>query len=83
MKGIGSKTAERIIVDLKDKIKVTSSTLLEKPGGAATPAFDEALQALTILGFPRPASQKVLKKIFDEAPDTSVEKAIKRAMTML
>ncbi|MDE6300688.1 MAG: Holliday junction branch migration protein RuvA [Muribaculaceae bacterium] len=83
VKGIGAKTAERIIVDLKDKIKAVPSALLEQPRGASSPAFDEALEALVILGFPRPASQKILTKIFEEAPDTSVEKAIKRAMTML
>lgn len=83
VKGIGSKTAERIIVDLKDKIKAAPYALLEQPRGTKIPAFDEALEALVILGFPRPASQKVLVKIFEDAPDTSVERAIKRAMTML
>lgn len=83
IKGIGTKTAERIIVDLKDKIKALPITLLEQPRGAKSPAYDEALEALVILGFVRAASQKALDKIFDESPDTTAEKAIKRAMTML
>ncbi len=83
VKGIGTKTAERIIVDLKDKIKAVPSTLLEQPRGAKTLAFDEALEALVILGFPRPASQKVLDKLFEQSADLTVEQAIKRAMSML
>lgn len=83
VKGIGAKTAERIIVDLKDKIKADTSTLLEQPAGAQSPAFDEALEALVILGFQRQASQKALKKLFDSDPTLSIEAAIKKAMAML
>ena len=83
VKGIGAKTAERIIVDLKDKIKADTSTLLEQPAGVQSPAFDEALEALVILGFQRQASQKALKKLFDSDPTLSIEAAIKKAMAML
>ena len=82
VKGIGAKTAERIIVDLRDKIKTDPSTLLEQ-APAATANYDEALEALVILGFPRPASVKALKKVFDDDPATSIEMAVKRAMSML
>lgn len=82
VKGIGAKTAERIIVDLKDKIKAGEPTLLTQPQ-AASPAFDEALEALVILGFPRPASQKALRKLFDDEPGISLENAVKRAMKLL
>ncbi len=86
MKGVGTKTAERIIVDLRDKIKVVAAA-------GATPEMplaqqsvsetqEEALAALMMLGFPRPQSLKVLKKIFDADPAASVETAIKRALTM-
>ena len=83
VKGIGAKTAERIIVDLKDKIKADPSALLEQPAAVTTPAFDEALEALVILGFQRQASQKALKKLFDADPTLSVEGAVKKAMAMM
>lgn len=85
VKGIGLKTAQRIIVDLKDKVVFAGVD-----GESATPdampqseAFDEALAALVMLGFARPQSQKVLKKLFDADPTLKVEVAIKRALTML
>ena len=85
VKGIGLKTAQRIIVDLKDKVVFAGGD-----GESATPdampqseAFDEALAALVMLGFARPQSQKVLKKLFDSDPTLKVEAAIKRALTML
>lgn len=82
VKGIGIKTAQRIIVDLKDKIKPGDDTLLIQPS-VNNEAFDEALAALLMLGFPRPQSQKVLKKLFDSDPALKVESAIKKALSML
>ena len=85
VKGIGAKTAQRIIVDLKDKIKPSDDSLsiqLPMPG-AGNEVYDEALAALTALGFPRPQSQKVLRRIFDAAPDIKVEAAIKQALGMM
>lgn len=85
VKGIGAKTAQRIIVDLKDKIKPSDDALsiqLPMPG-AGSETYDEALAALTALGFPRPQSQKVLRRIFDAAPDIKVEAAIKQAFGMM
>ncbi len=82
VKGIGAKTAERIIVDLRDKIKATPYTLIEK-SQTTSPQFEEALEALVILGFQRQASQKALKKIYEVEPAISIEAAIKRAMSMM
>lgn len=82
VKGIGTKTAERIIVDLRDKIKTGIDTLLTQ-SQPVNPAFDEALEALVILGFPRQASQKALEKLFKDEPGISLESAIKRAMSMI
>ncbi|MDO4319374.1 MAG: Holliday junction branch migration protein RuvA [Bacteroidales bacterium] len=82
VKGIGAKTAERIIVDLRDKIKAGADTLLTQ-SQTVSPAFDEALEALVILGFPRPASRKALEKLFNAEPTISLESAIKRAMSMI
>ena len=82
VKGVGAKTAQRIIVDLRDKIKtVDSSLIIERT--ATTDAFNEGLAALTMLGFPRQASEKVLKKLFADDPSLRVESAIKQALKML
>ncbi len=82
VKGIGLKTAQRIIVDLKDKIKPTDATLLLQPTQSSED-FEEALAALVILGFPKPAAQKALKKIYEAAPQTKVDAAIRQALAML
>ena len=82
VKGIGSKTAERIIVDLKDKIKPIGDTLILQQS-MTNEVFDEALAALVMLGFNRLQSQKVLKKLFDSEPSLKVEVAIKKALTMM
>ena len=82
VKGVGAKTAQRIIVDLRDKIKpVDSSLIIERT--ATTDAFNEGLAALTMLGFQRQASEKVLKKLFADDPTLRVESAIKQALKML
>ena len=82
IKGIGAKTAERITVDLKDKIKPQGNTLIEQPQFTSA-AYDEALAALLALGFARPQSAKVLKSIFDKDATVKVEAAIKKALSML
>lgn len=82
VKGIGAKTAERIIVDLKDKIKPIDTTLIIQPT-VNSESYEEALSALVMLGFPRPASQKALKKVFEEDPDIKVEAAIKQAFKLM
>lgn len=82
VKGIGSKTAERIIVDLKDKIKPIGDTLILQPS-ATNEVYEEALAALVMLGFNRIQSQKVLKKLFDNEPSIAVEVAIKKALSMM
>ena len=79
VKGIGAKTAQRIIVDLKDKIKAEGDSLI--PSVVATgESYEEALAALTTLGFPVAVVQKALKKVFSEPePPVSTEAAVKRA----
>lgn len=86
VKGVGAKTAERIIVDLRDKIKPIDDTLLSlgaKSAPVDNDAFDSALAALVMLGFTRQASQKALKAIFDADPTVKVEVAIKKALAMM
>lgn len=82
VKGIGGKTAERIIVDLRDKIKVADSTLFNQ-SPANNEAFDEALAALVMLGFAAPQSKKVLAKLFDAEPGLKVEVAIRKALPLM
>ena len=83
VKGIGAKTAQRIIVDLKDKIKAPSDSLLDIQVPANNEVYDEALAALVMLGFSQQASQKVLKKLLSESQGLSVEKVIKQALKMM
>jgi Holliday junction DNA helicase RuvA len=86
VKGIGLRTAQRIIVDLKDKI-VTSGIAQELPigTGAAAPLIDnsvkdEAVGALTMLGFAPAPSAKVVMAILKEQPSLPVEQVVKLAL---
>ena len=83
VKGVGAKTAQRIIVDLKDKIKEADDTLLIQKGQPVGKTFDEALAALVMLGFTQQASAKALKALFAADPQLSVEQAIKQALKMM
>ena len=82
VKGVGAKTAQRIIVDLKDKINVVGASLIDK-APMSNEAFEEALAALAMLGFTKQATQKVLNKLFADEPTMTVEVAIKKALKML
>jgi len=85
VKSIGIKTAQRIIVDLKDKIKPTDVTLSLQPATSImnSEVYEEALAALTALGFAKQQSQKALKRIFDADPEAKVEIVIKKALAMM
>jgi Holliday junction DNA helicase, RuvA subunit len=89
VKGIGLKTAQRIIVDLKDKVggPVGGSTSQQVNGQTSMPmggqVMDEAISALVMLGFPSAASQKVVTAIFKESPTLTVEQVIKEALKRL
>lgn len=87
VKGIGLKTAQRIIVDLKDKIATTG---MESAAGSVTnlsvshsEVYEEAVAALTMLGFAQAPSQKVAMAILKEEPNLTVEKVIKLALKRL
>ena len=77
VKGIGLKTAQRIIVDLKDKIATSGVETVNRE------IHDEAVAALTMLGFAQAASQKVVAAILKEEPAAPVEKVIKLALKRL
>ena len=87
VKGIGPKAAQRIIVDLKDKVKAFGTAATEQ-GAGALPAgtgqtVDEAVAALTMLGFPPAPSQKTVLQIVKDDPSLAVEQIIKQALKML
>jgi Holliday junction DNA helicase RuvA len=82
VKGIGLKTAQRVIVDLKDKIKTGNMEQVEM-FATTSQAGEEAIAALVMLGFPHQASQKVVSKILKEKQDNTVEQIIKTALKML
>lgn len=86
VKGIGLKTAQRIIVDLKDKVMSSGITDELHAGGTSTaPTFDmgvrdEAVGALTMLGFSPAPSSKVVQQILTENPAMAVEMVVKEAL---
>ena len=88
VKGIGLKTAQRIIVDLKDKIISTGiAQELSSNGGSVlmvnNDVKDEALSALTMLGFSPAPSAKVVVSILTEQPDMPVEQVVKLALKQI
>ena len=88
VKGIGLKTAQRIIVDLKDKLAAgdtaTSGSLGAGERSARQENADEALGALATLGYPAPLAQKAVNAILKaDAGEIAVEEIIKRALKML
>ena len=82
VKGIGTKTAERIIVDLKDKIKVGDSTFIIGTH-EGNEVQEETIAALVMLGYPQSAAKKVVQKLAKENPNYKVEELIKVALKAL
>ena len=88
VKGLGLKTAQKIIVELKDKTAVFNGITAAAPTPAATPLPDseiheEAVAALTMLGFGKAASDKAVKAILQESPSLGVEEVIRQALKRL
>ena len=87
VKGIGLKTAEREIVDLKDKIKpggiAAGTTDISAFTAANAQVQEEAIAALTMLGFAQAPSQKVVMAILKEDAGAPVEQVIKLALKRL
>ncbi|WP_397445451.1 Holliday junction branch migration protein RuvA [Polaribacter sp. R77954] len=82
VKGIGAKTAQRVIVDLKDKILKTFDIDAISVAASNTNK-DEALSALEVLGFQRKQSDKIVNAVLKENPEATVEKIIKLALKNL
>lgn len=79
VKGIGLKTAQRVIVDLKDKIGIDASSD-EKFLFANNRTKDEALSALVTLGFSKSSVDKLLDKLLSVKPEMTVEELIKQTL---
>ena len=82
VKGIGAKTAQRVIIDLRDKI-VKTYLFSEDSNQTNNTIKEEALSALEVLGFSRKQVEKLVHKIIQEAPDTALEQIIKQALKTL
>jgi Holliday junction DNA helicase RuvA len=82
--GIGKKTAARMVLELKDKIKLLAGDRPE-PGGAGPEAGDveDAISALVNLGYKKPLAEDVLKKIKQRTPCSTIEDLIREALTVL
>jgi len=90
VKGLGAKTAQRIIVELHDKVATLGivPTMFSGAAAEAQPAFnkqvhDDAVEALRALGYPPAPVAKVVKAILKDDPNASVERVIKMAFKML
>jgi Holliday junction DNA helicase RuvA len=91
--GVGRKTAERLVVELRDKIAALSSPALEEEfaaqaaasGAASSPDAmrDDAISALVNLGYQRAAAEKAVKTAADEGGDLSVELILRRSLRRL
>ena len=88
IKGIGKMTAQRLIVDLRDKIVALGITDEIPAGGQMTAPVnnqvkDEAVSALTMLGFAPAPTQKVVLQILQQQPDLPVEQVVKLALKQI
>jgi Holliday junction DNA helicase RuvA len=83
IKGIGEKTAERIIIDLHDKVAKTGDILVEKIGAPHNIQKQEALAALTLLGLDKTKSEKLIEKIVVMQPGIALEDLIKQVLKQL
>jgi Holliday junction DNA helicase RuvA len=82
VKGIGAKTAQRVILDLKDKIiKVYPGDVKTEFSGNTI--RNEALSALEVLGYPKKQTEKIIDKIISESPEEKIEDVLKRALKNL
>ncbi len=83
VKGIGLKTAQKVIIELKDKIAKGAADLDLSGGNATSAGSSEAISALIMLGFGKTAVEKAVAAIVKGTPSLSVEDIIKKALKML
>lgn len=84
IKGIGPKSAKRLVLELKDKVKnIDSNDMEPSVTGSANAIIEEAISALTMLGFGKAQSEKVINKVWKTNPVSSVEELIKLSLKNL
>lgn len=87
--GVGKKTAERIVIELRDKISKLSAIAGEElksegiPMSSGDVVLDDAISALTNLGYQRAAAEKALKQAMQEGTEMSVQKLLRRSLQLL
>ena len=90
VKGLGTKTAQRVIVELKDKVTTlalgsdgSAPSKTEESVAVNSEVYNEALDAMRALGFPPAPASKVIRTILKDDPSLPVEKVIKQALKMM
>lgn len=83
VKGLGLKTAEKIIVELRDKMTGIAASAAGRDAAAGDASYREAAAALSMLGFSRAASDKVLRAVIKENPAAAVEEIIRLSLKKL
>lgn len=87
VKGLGLKTAQKIIVELSGRMtgleSVSEGSGADLSASADRAGFDETLAALVMLGFPKGAAEKVVKTVYADSPSISVEEAVRAALKRL
>ena len=86
--GVGRKTAERLVIELRDKVGELAASAAAAPGSGPKPAgesdaFDDALSALVNLGYQRNAAEKAIQDIRREGSDQNVQKILRSALQRL
>jgi len=83
VKGIGAKTAERIIVDLRDKVEKFGVSVENISAFADNKVKEESLSALEVLGIPKKMSEKIADRILKQNPDLQTEELVKQILKMI
>ena len=83
VKGVGAKTAERIIVDLRDKVEKFGVSAENISAFADNKVKEESLSALEVLGIPKKMSEKIADRILKQNPDLQTEELVKQILKMI
>ena len=88
--GVGKKTAERLVIELRDKIAKLAGLASEEmkaqgiaPQASGDAVYDDAVSALVNLGYQRSAAEKALKQAMQEGTELSVQKLLRRSLQLL
>ena len=87
--GVGKKTAERLVIELRDKLnEISSASIEERAAASNAPAsvdavYDDALSALINLGYQRNAAEKALKQAIQDGTEMSVQKLLRKSLQLL